>query len=288
MSKSHASLTQDDTSDTVVTVENVWDPTSFAQLNVPTGFSSTAPLFTAATIATSPLQTLYLTEPGNTTAISASDLYQGQMGDCFLISSIGEIALEKPVAISNMIKVNSNGTETVTLYTASNGQLPGYSTSAFRPISINVTNVFPTYSVNNGKTQDVVGGVKEIWPQVLEKAYATLNGGYANISNGGSPVLAMEELTGQKASFIAPASLTYASLEKYISAGDMIVMDTSSASKLPYNLVSDHAYMFEKVTGANGAAMVTLLNPWGYDQPAAIPLSQLSKAFVEIDIGKVG
>jgi len=287
MLKTYASQTQDDTSDSVIGAADGWNPTSFVQQDDTSDFSAKAPIFTAATIATSPLQTLYWEEPGNTTTISASDLYQGQIGDCFLISSIGEIALEKPIAISNMIKVNSNGTETVTLYTAANGQLPGYNTTSFRPISINVTNVFPTYSVDNGASQDVVNGVKEIWPQVLEKAYATLNGGYADIANGGSPVLAMEELTGQKASFIAPSSLTYASLEKDISAGDLIVMDTSSASNLPYNLVSDHAYMFEKVTGANGAAMVTLLNPWGYDQPAAIPLSQLSKAFVEIDIGKL-
>jgi hypothetical protein len=113
-----------------------------------------------------------------------------------------------------------------------------------------------------------------------------LNGGYGGISNGGSPVVAMEELTGQKATWMSPASLSYGSLQSYISAGDLIVMDTSSKSGLPYNLVSDHAYMFEKVSVVNGTPTVTLGNPWGFDQPASIPLSQLSKAFVEVDIGK--
>ena len=37
------------------------------------------------------------------------------------ISSIGELALNHPAAITNMIHVNANGTETVTLYTAANG-----------------------------------------------------------------------------------------------------------------------------------------------------------------------
>jgi hypothetical protein len=28
-----------------------------------------------------------------------------------------------------------------------------------------------------------------------------------------------------------------------------------------------------------------VLNPWGFAEPAAIPVSQLAKAFVEVDFG---
>ena len=41
-------------------------------------------------------QTLYLTEEGDTQAISIRDIHQGQMDDCFLLASIGEIALRRP------------------------------------------------------------------------------------------------------------------------------------------------------------------------------------------------
>jgi hypothetical protein len=41
------------------------------------------------------------------------------------------------------------------------------------------------------------------------------------------------------------------------------------------------------VTGTGSAAMVHLLNPWGFDQPSAIMLSQLSKGIAEVDIGLV-
>ncbi len=282
----------DTSSETFANQGDTWDQTQFSSPDVSDGVSgdvSAAPaLISPFSSSSSPTQVLYLQETGDTATISIDDLHQGQLGDCFLISSIGEIALERPMAITNMIKVNSDGSETVTLYTGSNGRLPTYSTTSFRAISVNVTNIFPNYSVNNGATQDVSGNLKEIWPQVLEKAYATLNGGYASIADGGSPVLAMEELTGKQATWMAPASLTYATLTKDVSAGGLIVMDTSSASNLAYNLVSNHAYMFESVTMANGTPMVTLANPWGTDQPAAIPLSQLSKAFVEIDVGKLG
>ena len=56
------------------------------------------------------------------------------------------------------------------------------------------------YSVNNGASQDVLNGRKEIWPQVLEKAVATLDGGYGAIANGGNPMIALQELTGRAAS----------------------------------------------------------------------------------------
>ncbi len=151
---------------------------------------------------------LYLQEPGDTSLISVHDINQGQIGDCFLLAAIGEIALFHPSAITNMIYANPDGTETVTLHLTASGQLPNYGTTSFKSTAITVNNTFPSNAVNNGASQDVVNGVKEIWVQVLEKAVATLGGGYNYIANGGNPMIAMEELTGQSASSIAPASLT--------------------------------------------------------------------------------
>ena len=228
---------------------------------------------------------LYLTETGTSGAISASDLYQGQIGDCFLISSIGEIALTKPVDIGSMIHANADGTETVTLYADKSGHAVNWGTTSLKPVAITVNNVFPSYAVDNGANQALMNGIKEIWPAVLEKAMATLDGGYNAIAHGGSPVLAMEALTGRFATFVSPASLTLKALQADITAQDMIVFDTKNASNLAYDLVGNHAYMFKALTVTNGTPMVQLLNPWGSHQPAAIPLSQLSNSFVEIDIG---
>jgi hypothetical protein len=162
-----------------------------------------------------------------------------------------------------MIHVNANGSETVTLYEASNGRLPGWSTTAFKAVSETVTNIFPSYAVNGGAGQDVVGNQKEIWPQVVEKSVATLVGGYGGIACGGSPVIAMEELTGHAASYMLPANLTLATLQTLIKAGDLLVMDTLPYGALPDGLVNNHAYMFEGVTGIGAAAVVHLGNPWG-------------------------
>jgi hypothetical protein len=234
-------------------------------------------------------QVLYLTEPGTTNPISVADINQGQLGDCFLLSSIGEEALFHPSAITNMIRNNGNGTETVTLYTAATGRPPTFSSASFKATAVTINNSFPANSVNNGAKQDVVGTQKEIWPQVLEKAVATLDGGYNAVANGGYPALAMEELTGHVATSMSIASLTLSALQSYVSAGDLITMDTSSHSGLPYGLVSDHCYMFEKLNGSGSSTTVTLGNPWGMDQPAAIPVTRLAQSgVVQIDIGHVG
>jgi hypothetical protein len=237
--------------------------------------------------AATPVDTLYLQEPGDTSAISVDDINQGQLGDCFILSPVGELALFHPASITQMIHANADGTETVTLYTASDGQLPGFGTTSFTPIGVTVTNSFPSDSVNNGVTQDVAGNQKEIWPQVLEKAFATLDGGYSAIANGGSPVIATEELTGQAATWISPAAFTLSELDSVLAAGDLVTFDTSSSAGLPFNLVSDHAYMLAGATTQGGQPAVQLLNPWGYNEPAAIPLSQLSQGIVEVDIGHI-
>ncbi len=244
-----------------------------------------------------PAQVLYASEVKGTVAINVSDINQGQIGDCFLLSSIGEIALLQPSFISNMIHVNSNGTETVTLYVASNGALASYNTTSFKPITEIVTNVFAGYSVNNRTDQAVVAGQKEIWPQVLEKAVAmldsgvklsaTLNGTYSSIANGGSPLLAMEQLTGHSTSFTTNLpGMSLATLVNHQNAGDLIVFDTKSSGPLTNGLVNNHAYMFEGVTGTGTSAMVHLGNPWGFNQPTAIAFSTLSRSIAEVDFGR--
>lgn len=233
-------------------------------------------------------QALFLTEPGDAAAISIDDVHQGQLGDCFLLSSIGELAMQDPAAIQNMIHVNPGGTETVTLYLDRSGAVPLPNDTNLRAVTVTVSNVFPSYAVNNGATQDVVGGKKEIWAQVLEKAFATVEGGYGAIANGGNPAEAMEQLTGKAATTYRPANVSASLLNNLASAGNLITFDTANQANLPDNLIGNHAYMFQKVVGSGNGASVQLANPWGMDQPGLVSIAQFSRAFAEIDVGHTG
>jgi Calpain family cysteine protease len=285
---SNASLTAFDPADLPAMPDELGFSASIAPFSTPAAAAAQISGGKATTVRTTPTvtQVLYLQEPGTGSAISVSDINQGQMGDCFLLSSIGELALWHPGAIMNMITVNPDGSETVALHVGASGQLPTYGTTSFKTAFVNVTNSFPSYAVNNGAAQDVCNGQKEIWVQVLEKAVATLNGGYSAIANGGNPMIAMEELVGQPTTFFSPAALTLQGLQSHIAAGDLIVMDTRSSSSLPYGLYSSHAYMFENLTMVGGTWMVQLGNPWGFAQPSLIPFAQLSRGIAEIDVGQ--
>ncbi len=229
---------------------------------------------------------LYLMEAGDHSSIGVGDIHQGQLGDCFLLAAVGELAVYEPAAISKMISVNANGTESVTLFETPRGTVPGFGATQFSSTSQMVTNSFAAGSVNNAATQDVSGSSKEIWVQVLEKAFAQANGGYAAISQGGSPLIALQQLTGHTASWESPVQATAASLTADVTAGDLIVMDTTSAANLPYGLIGNHAYMFEGLVNSNGVSSVRLGNPWGIDQPSLIPVTQLAHSgVVEVDLG---
>jgi hypothetical protein len=272
------------------TTDTYFDTGAVAAFAADTVGSFDAGAGVATTVGVTPPLTnvLYLAEGGPCNpSISVMDINQGQIGDCFLLSSIGEIALNQPSFISNMIHVNANGTETVKLY------CPG---TIFVPVSITVTNTFPTYSVNNGSTQDVLNGQKEIWVQVLEKAVATRDNNsttvanYNTIANGGSPLVALDQLTGKLASAISPYQSTATLLSTLIAdqkAGDLLVFDTNPAGALSNGLFNWHAYMFEGVTGTGANAVVHLGNPWGYYQPTPIPIANVSHDFNLIAVDHV-
>jgi Calpain family cysteine protease len=167
--------------------------------------------------------------------------------------------------------------------------------SRFKQVQVTVDGNFPAGgSANPGTTQDVVGGKKEIWVQVLEKAYAKLHGGYSGIKDGGSPTDAMEALTGEKADEKSTGGLFGGISQKDLlaafKAGKPIVMNTPDTKKqLPFNLVPNHAYMLEDIgVDANGKAQIKLRNPWGTTQlqpPLPIPFEKLHSGIDSLDIG---
>ena len=242
-----------------------------------------------------PTPTLYLKEAGDKGEIADTDINQGTIGDCYLLSSIGEIARISPATIKSMIKDNGNGTYTVTLHKKDNGFWAGVKSvfgadPTFSPVLVTVTADFPASgSVNAQPGQDTAGGKKEIWPQIIEKAYAQLHGGYSKIKDGGDPADALGELTGQAATSKGPSGVGLKELQEAFKAGKPIVMNTPEKKGLPYNLVPGHAYMLEDiVVDPKGGASIKLRNPWGTTQiqpPQLIPFDKLSNGIDSVDIG---
>eukprot|EP01037_Dinobryon_pediforme_P007662 gene7662-7723_t len=211
---------------------------------------------------------------------SINDVNQGYLGDCYLLSSLGEVAKQNASYISSMFTSNGNNTYGVRFY---------------------VNGVATYVTVNNFLTNTFNSGA-DIWASLAEKAYAqlqasgvitgnTINSGnsWTTIGNGGAPEFALEEITGASAitdfwgSGSTVSTAVYNSslvntkystgssvasilniLASDLAKGDDVILTSltdakDSAGKI--TLVSDHAmsiYGYDSLTN-----MLEVRNPWG-------------------------
>ncbi len=214
---------------------------------------------------------------------SWSDVNQGYLGDCYLLSSLAEVAYKNSSVISSMFTDNGNGTYGVRFY------IDG----AAEYVTVNS-------SLANGGSKFNHGS--DIWASLAEKAFAQLqaggdytgNGGaYSNswttIGNGGMPEYALAEITGATQITDYSASGSSWSTDVYnasqsitnwasgastatvqstliadLNAGDDVILSSwtdAKDSSGKTTLVSSHAmsiYGYDSATG-----LFEVRNPWG-------------------------
>lgn len=222
-----------------------------------------------------------------------NDVKQEGYGDCYFDASIAALAQKHPDQIKNMIHDNGNGTFTVTFpHQKDNGvgNVWGLFGDSYHDVKITVSDKdLPSNATNAGN-----GNAK--WPEVLEAAYAKLNGGYNKIGNGGNPTSAMSALTGKDNNYYSPSDGA-GKIEQALKDGKMVTVLTPKSDgdqagaengTNPHSLVGEHAYTVTGVTkGPDGKTYVELRNPWGMDQPQRISLDQLAHdgSINEVEIG---
>jgi calpain len=117
-------------------------------------------------------------------------------------------------------------------------------------------------------------GGDELWPMLLEKAYAAYYGGYGNIE-GGFVHVGLVDLTGgfgEKISLrdndgsVADEAVIVRQLEQHSKNGDLIGAGSTNGrdtDATPDGIVKGHAYAILRVEKVDGLALVQLRNPWG-------------------------
>jgi WXG100 family type VII secretion target len=245
---------------------------------------------------------LFVTGAGDGRDIHPSDADQGNLGDCFFISSLAAIAEQNPELIRQAIRANPDGTYTVTFY-----EDTGIIFTDIEPVEITVTPDFPTGERDvNGTMVPVTphaevsdrdaSGKPEMWAMIMERAYAQWKGdgnamdGYAKLNQGGRPEDAMFALTGRKSSLEDPDEYSIGELARMDRNGEAMVFSTlgngEGGKKALYadgRLVTGHGYY---VTGVDEAAgTVTVRNPWGWQHnEVTIPYDQLDDVFANIAV----
>ena len=250
-----------------------------------------------------------------TSGPSMGDVNQGYLGDCYLLSSLAEVASQNASDITSMITSNGNGTYGVRFY--ENGQA--------QYVTVNSSLADNGTIFNNGP---------DMWASLVEKAYAQLQtsgpvtGNYINdgnsfstIGNGGQPFYALEEITGASqinyyqasgsswADWTMNSSLSttayttgtatsslLSTIAADIAKGDDVILSSMTNAKDSSGkdtLIADHAM---SVYGYDAATnMLEIRNPWGsvssgqyWDTTFEVSLATLQAAGDGISIDNAG
>lgn len=116
--------------------------------------------------------------------IEPNDIRQGQLGDCYLLSSLSSLA-ERPFVVKkifNPAEKSSYGLYSVWLNV--NGLWK----------NVIIDDYFPCLDENSGPAFSRANG-NELWVLILEKAYAKVFGSY-HVIEGGNPAAALRDVTG--------------------------------------------------------------------------------------------
>jgi hypothetical protein len=220
--------------------------------------------------------------------VRASDITQGYIGDCYMISALASVAHLHPDAIANAMKDLGDGTVEVTFQTSAG------------PRSVLVDKELPTKDGKGFYARST--DVKELWGPLLEKAFAEFTRrGYAGI-DGMKPEAALS--TGHVLTMLTGGQPGYVDLK---SGGhdQAVVFDTLKSlleQKLPTilstgaepdrymntGLYGSHGYSVLGVVEENGQKLVELRNPWGFAEPSGngaddgvfrLPIADVMKHF---------
>jgi hypothetical protein len=189
------------------------------------------------------------------------DVKQGQVGDCWLLSSLAEVAARDPQDITGMFTYKGT--------TVENGVTVGlYSVRFYNSAGVAQYVTVDTELPDGGKLYDQASS-GPLWVALAEKAYAEANGmgivttsdphvDSYNALNGGDPAWALQAITGKSAN---EYSINPTNLAAAWNAGQLIVLYTGQTTASSY-IVPDHAYAVVGYT-ASSSNPFEVYNPWG-------------------------
>ncbi len=203
-----------------------------------------------------------------------NDPIQGYLGDCYFIAAMSSVAWARPYAIVNVVRPSSVGDES-----------PIHRVDFFKDghqrQSLEVTEKVP---VKKGNLQWIYARSKdrgEIWPAVLEKAYAKWKTGnptdqpdYTKIA-GGDPVRACAELLGGRREYYLNSRHSASELWRLVRANSLSYRTVNPMVAWTYcrppkhldyrraHVVACHAYSVLGWAYRNRQKYIVLRNPWG-------------------------
>ncbi len=131
-----------------------------------------------------------------------TDALQGFIGDCYYLSALSALARADARKLSELIRPAGPGAFTARFFRREpDGGLHPESVTIDAQVPVRLSDGRPIYARARARSD----GRTELWPLLLEKAYAAWKGGYDVMGEGGLVEETLEELTGERTKMLLVA-----------------------------------------------------------------------------------
>lgn len=193
--------------------------------------------------------------------IEVDDIKQGNIGNCYFLSAIAALC-EFPELIFQIFRtkeISPIGYYEIVMFIDGHWQI--VILDDHFPVQQGTTNL--KYAKPNGN---------ELWVVLLEKAWAKVNGGYANIVSGW-PCDPLSALTGFASSKLIHSTFSTTSetlwntlIQAEKNDNLMCTSTKNDTSIITSGLIANHAYTLIGAKEFNDIKLVHIRNPWGYKE----------------------
>ena len=193
--------------------------------------------------------------------ISANDINQNALGDCYYLATLSSIAQEKPSYIQNMFTDNGDNTFTVRFY--NNGVADYVTVDRYLPTS----GGREIYAGWGGASS--TSSTNELWVALAEKAYAQLaesgwsrpgnsTNSYSSIEGGWMDAV-IRQVTALSTTSQSATNMTQTQLINLVNSSQILTAGFVDGGG--FGVVNSHAYTITSYNSSNGT--FHLRNPWG-------------------------
>nr|WP_255682033.1 C2 family cysteine protease [Luteimonas sp. BDR2-5] len=250
-----------------------------------------------------PEQTPFVRGDGDRHTVDPNDIKQDGYGSCAVLSALHTIAQQDPSVIQDMIQDNGDGTYTVTFQE----KIEVMGMTFWVPVEVTVSGPFTGGAADPG---DVGANGEEVWPAIIEAAYAQqYKGDDLTYETGVAPGDVLERILGEEAGTVGTSEISSSEMSDKLADGDAVVAWTppfkdDEGNWLPeitteqqeliehYGIAGGHAYAVSEIVPAGTAYVdpatgesivatedvVILDNPWG-SSDVVMPYSDYQEVY---------